>query len=1415
MRPLVWLLITSGLLSAISVPCPGAVIAEFSGGPVNGAGRVQGQLLAAEAFELVVQSSASEIQLDMARWAGSTGNVVVKLVADSDDMPGSSVYATVSKPALDVPLYSDKWVSFKFGSNVALPAGTYWITCAVSAGSDATIDWSGPSGNPYGTGHDCQSSNNGGLTWGWLEQADWYFKVFGQASSLNTTTTVAASPATVATQGVSTITVTVRDLGNNLVQGEGTVNLSVNYGNLTSSSLKLSNGQATTTWKAPNALQNTTIQAQFPAYTYGGNSYTQSSGNTMVTVIAEQRSTTATLTLDAASTFTNSQVGVNVTVKDSLNNLVPGGDVSFTCTGGSLSPLSQGAGGGNPSSTYNSGVVAGTFTITASYSGFQGVAVNYGASEASQSITVEYVDVPTSSIVTASPDYPYKWSRSWVVVRVVDGAGNQVPGGTALLSAPSGSFDSSSVILPGGEGFTKWVAGGSTGAITITANYQQRIAGGNRYLTSSGNASVTVVADPDSTGETRVWMTEWNSDYPGTEARPLLADSSRGFSDTLRRVIHWLGHEDANKTSWETDMKRSADGGNENDAMDIHDIFWYAGHGNPDFITFITDHNDKKLYHTEAANSWGTRDLEWAAFHSCSVLDHDSDWAKALNGMHLLCGFQTLAQANGSLGGAFADFLTMDKVYERAHKVHQAWFLASDVSQPIGTMARVIGENESMFNDYIWGEGFVSADPVQSSQHHSLSQWAGSQNSPTADAGGPYAGVVGQILQLDASGSTDADSKDRLFYVWDMDTNTNTDNADWDNDGIDGADDDGDAFGRHAQYIYNAAGDYNIKLYVFDSESNMGSDIGSAAISNRMSPGGVKVALESTQPGDIEVVDNYPGLPPEGQMPMCPMIGTTAGFNEKASIGGLFGMEGTAGLDGTGSYTMTDGVDELMINRFSGSVMYVNREKAYEYTGPPGNLPTDAQAVQIAESFMNINGIQRPGAVNDSVTQMVAQETEEGSRTRISTTAFQKRVNYRRTINVGGQPYPVVGPGGKITVMLGESGQVVLFVKVWRETYPQSNVPLYPVQAAIQNFHNMTSLALVGGSEIPQCKRIEIDNVSVGYYEADFVTNQAVIFPVYILDLTVEDDNSSWKQQVYMSAVSPLLMADITSPAADTQIDYGQQIALSGSASGGISPYAYEWYSDVDGLLGTGASINAWLTGSQKEGQAQQHTISLRVTDNMGLIAEDTVRVTVLPQNLSNARTLPDGAPVWLLGPIVSGVLTDRFYFEKTDRSAGMASNITPFPQEGDAVNISGVMATYQGERMVQLGLASVVSSGNPIPEPLFMHNRSLGGADFGPYAPGVAGGIGLYDIGLLVTLAGRVTYVSPSNDYFIIDDASTWIFEVPMTTSPVKVLCQGFQPPASGSFALVTGVSGAQEAGGEIIPVLRPRDAADLLGAW
>jgi len=74
--------------------------------------------------------------------------------------------------------------------------------------------------------------------------------------------------------------------------------------------------------------------------------------------------------------------------------------------------------------------------------------------------------------------------------------------------------------------------------------------------------------------------------------------------------------------------------------------------------------------------------------------------------------------------------------------------------------------------------------------------------------------------------------------------------------------------------------------------------------------------------------------------------------------------------------------------------------------------------------------------------------------------------------------------------------------------------------------------------------------------------------------------------------------------------DEGESIALSGSASGGASPYTYAWDLDNDGeyddATGAGPSY-AWEA-------ADTYTIGLRVTDDNADTATDTATVTVIDE---------------------------------------------------------------------------------------------------------------------------------------------------------------------------------------------------------
>jgi hypothetical protein len=204
----------------------------------------------------------------------------------------------------------------------------------------------------------------------------------------------------------------------------------------------------------------------------------------------------------------------------------------------------------------------------------------------------------------------------------------------------------------------------------------------------------------------------------------------------------------------------------------------------------------------------------------------------------------------------------------------------------------------------------------------------------------------------------------------------------------------------------------------------------------------------------------------------------------------------------------------------------------------------------------------------------------------------------------------------------------------------------------------------------------------------------------------------------------------------------------------------------------------------------------------------DAIQVTVRPQNLGDIRTLPDETPVWILGQIATGGFTNRYYIEKLDRSAGIGVGSPPVAQEGDMVSVTGMTATIGGERLIMGGLTEVVSTGNPVPEPLLLRNVFLGGGELGAWAPGVTGGVDAYNLGLLITTAGRVT--AAGADHFYVDDGC--LLQNGTENLGVKVVSGDLAEPAVGSYAVVTGISGAEGSPGSIIRVVRPRKQADII---
>ena len=109
-----------------------------------------------------------------------------------------------------------------------------------------------------------------------------------------------------------------------------------------------------------------------------------------------------------------------------------------------------------------------------------------------------------------------------------------------------------------------------------------------------------------------------------------------------------------------------------------------------------------------------------------------------------------------------------------------------------------------------------------------------SNNKPTADAGGPYTGYVGEIIAFDGSKSSDPDTGDTLTYRWDIDGDGDYD-TDW-------------STNSGTTYLYSKDGIYTVKLQVKDNSEATDTDNTSVVISmasqkptaNIVIPGGTK-----------------------------------------------------------------------------------------------------------------------------------------------------------------------------------------------------------------------------------------------------------------------------------------------------------------------------------------------------------------------------------------------------------------------------------------------------------------------------------------------------------------------------------------------------------------------------------------------
>jgi hypothetical protein len=201
------------------------------------------------------------------------------------------------------------------------------------------------------------------------------------------------------------------------------------------------------------------------------------------------------------------------------------------------------------------------------------------------------------------------------------------------------------------------------------------------------------------------------------------------FYDKVRSYPGWTGRFYKKYSNCkEIYYKRMADGGQNNSWVDSSDIHYHISHGGnrwdpyyEKWLRAVLFQDGSYLVPSEARLAWGDTDLEWIAFRNCKLLNNASKgyWANAMNRLHLLLGFKTNSSKHDNFGKIWAQKMRQTTINFLwwpltipGQTVTQAWFYATDVTQPSGRTARVLAEELNNYNDHLWGNGYTSPDPT-------------------------------------------------------------------------------------------------------------------------------------------------------------------------------------------------------------------------------------------------------------------------------------------------------------------------------------------------------------------------------------------------------------------------------------------------------------------------------------------------------------------------------------------------------------------------------------------------------------------------------------------------------------------------------------------------------------------------------
>lgn len=323
----------------------------------------------------------------------------------------------------------------------------------------------------------------------------------------------------------------------------------------------------------------------------------------------------------------------------------------------------------------------------------------------------------------------------------------------------------------------------------------------------------------------------------------------------------------------------------------------------------------------------------------------------------------------------------------------------------------------------------------------------------------------------------------------------------------------------------------------------------------------------------------------------------------------------------------------LQVDRVTGGFKFRNQSEVWSSPVDPPVLPLEGEALALSEEFFAAVRLPAEQYRTGDSLFMLEEQVEVSKldplgnspqQEELSRVPVQAALSFGRVIPIQYETragtfqateLSVVGPGGRMKLYFGDGGDILGLQGGSRDIhFTGDQVTIMDAQKAWDLYLEDPSIAL---AQIPwEAELVEKTGETLGYYEQPYQQSQSQMIPTWVFSATFSTPPEIFAENVlvYVPASADFLPPDISiiSPAPDTIFNPGEPVTFTGEVvANGTAPFTYNWYSSNDGYLGSGSTLEAYLSSAFGKDELVNHMISLEVIDANGQMRTATVPVFV------------------------------------------------------------------------------------------------------------------------------------------------------------------------------------------------------------